>query len=89
MLEAAVKFSISNPGVATVTEDTGLIEAIKPGQATITGKVHIDTIHPNIPSVTGNEWTSYIEPYLQYTVTGNEGTSHMHCTIPSVHCNWE
>lgn len=39
MLEAAVKFSISNTGTAMVTEDTGLIEAIKPGQATITGKV--------------------------------------------------
>lgn len=43
MLEAAIKFSISSMSggtkFATVTEDTGLIEAIKPGQATITGKV--------------------------------------------------
>ena len=46
MLEAAVKYSISNAGVATVMEDTGLIEAIKPGQAIITGKVGTPlTIH--------------------------------------------
>ena len=39
MLEAAVKFTISNSAISTVTEDTGLIVAMKPGQATITGQV--------------------------------------------------
>ena len=39
MLEAAVKFTISNSAIATVTEDTGLIVAMKPGQATVTGQV--------------------------------------------------